>query len=207
MKVLPWCAAPAACVIALVAGTASADELISNLPGNDGSQSASLQTGRIKAMGFTMPAGLDYFLDSADLRLNITGLGVDPLIRIFDDVGGLPTNELVELVDPPIGATGIETYSFTTPGPFVLEAGKTYWVVAYNIGADSIDWKASSPSQTPTGLATHAGSLFSTTTGPLPPTGTSSILCSYAIQGTAVPAPGALALAGLGGLLAARRRR
>lgn len=198
--------APAAILVAMLAGQASADLLISNLPGNDGSQSAGLQGGRIKAMGFTMPAGQDYFLDSADIRLNITGSAVDPLVRIFDDVGGTPTNELAELQDPALGI-GVDTYSFTAAAPLVLEAGQTYWLVVYNVGGDSLDWKASSPSETPTGLASHAGSLFSTTTGPNPPTGSSSILTSYAIQGTAVPAPAALSVLALGGVACARRRR
>jgi len=176
-------AAAAASVIALVAGAASADELISNLPGNDGSQSASLQDGRIKAMGFTMPAGDDYTLDSVDIRLDITG-DVDPLVRIFDDVGGVPTTELVELVDPPVIGIGIDTYSFTPPAAFPLEGGQTYWIVVYNVGAGDMDWKASSPGVTPTGIATHAGGYFSTTSGPLPPTTSSSILNSYGVQGT-----------------------
>lgn len=198
--------APAAILVAMLAGQASADLLISNLPGNDGSQSAGLQNGRIKAMGFTMPAGQDYFLDSADVRLEIGGLAVDPLVRIFNDVGGAPTSELVELQDPALGV-GIDTYSFTPSSPFVLEAGQTYWLVVYNTGGDNLNWKASSPSETPTGLASHAGSLFSTSAGPNPPTGSSSILTSYAIQGTAVPAPAALSVLALGGLACARRRR
>lgn len=199
--------APAAIIVALLAGQASADILISNLPGNDGSQSAALEGGRIKAMGFTMPAGVDYFLDSADVRLRVDGLEVDPLVRIFSDSGGLPSTSLAELNDPTISSIGIETYSFTPGAPLVLEAGATYWLVVYNEGGSSIDWMASSPSQTPTGLASHAGSLFSTGTGPNPPTGSSSILTSYAIMATPVPAPGALALAALGGVFAARRRR
>lgn len=198
--------APAAVVVAMLAGQASADVLITNLPGNDGSQSAALQGGRIKAMGFTMPAGQDYFLDSADVRLNVTGPGVDPLVRIFDDAGGVPVSELAELQDPAL-SVGIDTYSFTPSSPFILEAGQTYWLVVYNAGGDGLDWKASSPGETPTGLASHAGSLFSTTSGPNPPTGTSSILTSYAIQGTVVPAPAALSMLALGGLACARRRR
>lgn len=176
-----------AALIAL-GGGAWADDIIGNLPGNNATQSAALQNGRIKAMGFTMP-GQDYTLDRVTLSLNVTGLTVDPLVRIFDDGGGFPGNLVAELADPPITSTGIAEYPFSPTSPVTLEAGKTYWVVVYNVGGDSMDWKASSPSQIPTGVATHAGALFSTTSGPNPPTsGASSIMNSYLVQGT--PAQG-----------------
>ncbi|MFG0284731.1 MAG: choice-of-anchor R domain-containing protein [Phycisphaerales bacterium JB039] len=187
MKVGFHRAAAAAGALTVVAATAGADEIISNLPGNDGSQSAALEGGRIKAMGFTMPAGEDYNLDSVDVRLDVTG-DVDPLVRIFSDSGGVPTTELAELVDPAVIGVGIETYSFTPPATLALEGGQTYWIVVYNIGAGSIDWKASSPGIIPTGIATHAGGYFSTTSGPLPPTTSSTILNSYGVQATPVSA-------------------
>lgn len=47
--------------------------LISNLPGNDGSQSADLDELRNKGMGFTMPAGPNYILNHVTLRLETFG--------------------------------------------------------------------------------------------------------------------------------------
>ncbi len=58
--------------------------------------------------------------------------------------------------------------------------------MAYGVaGAAAYDWKASSPAETPTGLASHLGSLFDAN-GP-PPTSNSSILCSYSVTATLVP--------------------
>ncbi len=175
-----------ALAVACCAGTAQADLIIGNMPGNDGTMSAQLQGGRIKGMAFTMPAGGgDYTLDNVILRLNITSLGVTPLVRIFDDVSGFPTNSLITLDNPPITTTGNQSLTFTAPSAFILADGVKYWIVVYNVGATSMDWRASSPSQIPTGLAMHSGSLFSTNTGPNPPTGASSIINSYEVNGTA----------------------
>ncbi len=160
---------------------ARADVLISNMPGNDGTQSAALQGGRIKAMGFTMP-GDSAELGTVTLRLDLTSTGVVPLVRIFDDAFGVPGAELLTLDNPATINIGTDNYEFTPPSPFTLQANTTYWLVVYNTGATSLSWRANSPAIIPTGLATHAGSLFSTNTGPLPPVGSSTILNSYEIS-------------------------
>lgn len=194
----------AALVLAFGVGHANAqDVLISNLPGNDATQSASLGDGRIKGMGFTMPSQSSSLVD-VTLRMNITGLDVDPLVRIFDDVGGVPSNELLTLENPSITETGIHNLTFLPPSSFTLAADTTYWLVVYSEGADRPHWMGSSPAETPTGLATHAGSTFSASGGPNPPTGSSGILNSYEVR---IPAPASVALLGLAGLVGVRRRR
>jgi len=174
-----------AALVSAVFTPALATELISNLDGNDASQSADLDELRNKGMGFTMP-GAEYRLDSVTMRLATFGPNVRPIVEIWSDAGGLPGVSLVTLVNPVFAASGIANYDFIPPGTFNLAANTTYWIVAYGeAGADRYDWKASSPAQIPTGLATHAGALFDTN-GP-PPTNTSSIICSYALNGTTGP--------------------
>jgi len=174
-----------ALVCAAVIPSAQATELISNLDGNDGSQSAALSELRNKGMGFTMP-GEQYRLDSATLRLATSGPNTVPIVEIWNDVGGVPGAPLVTLINPTFAASGIANYDFIPPGNFDLSPNTTYWLVAYGqAGADPYDWKASSPSVTPTGLATHAGAKFDTNGAP--PTTNSSILCSYAVNGTTGP--------------------
>lgn len=168
-----------------VSSSVLADELISNLPGNDGSQSADLDELRNKGMGFTMPAS-QYNLENVVLRLETFGPNVAPIVEIWSDVGGQPGAPLVTLVNPVFAASGIADYAFIPPGTFVLQAATTYWIVAYGqAGADRYDWKASSPAQIPSGLATHAGARFDSNGAP--PTTTSSIICSYALNGTTGP--------------------
>lgn len=170
---------------AVAAPGAQADELISNLDGNDASQSADLDELRNKGMGFTMP-GAQYNLDTVTLRLQTFGPNVAPIVEIWDDQGGNPGARLVTLINPVFAASGIANYDFIPPGTFVLAPNTTYWIVAYGAaGADRYDWKASSPAQTPTGLATHAGSRFDTNGAP--PTNNSSIICSYAVNGSTGP--------------------
>jgi hypothetical protein len=183
----------AACTVVLVVLACLAAEplraqtvLISNLPGNDGTQSADLDELRNKGMGFTMPAGPNYILNHVTLRLATFG-AVQPRVELWSNVAGLPGAMIEVLTNPTFNPSGIANYDFTSPsGTTILNAGTGYWIVAYGVaGAAQYDWKASSPAQNPTGLATHLGSLFDTN-GP-PPTTNSAIICSYSVTGTQVP--------------------
>jgi hypothetical protein len=162
-------------------GPSTGEFLITNMPGNDGAQSGNLASGRIKAMGFTLPPGDDYTLDEVHLRLNITSLTTNPLVRIFDDVGGLPTNSLGTMVNPAITATGIANYIFTPFNTLTLEQETPYWLVVYNTVDNSMNWVASDPPQIPAGIAVHSGSLWNGNTGPNPPVDPSAIINSYTI--------------------------
>ena len=171
-----------ALVCAAVTSSAQAVELISNLDGNDGSQSADLDELRNKGMGFTMP-GEEYHLDSATLRLETFGPNVSPIVEIWNDVSGVPGAPLVTLINPTFAASGIANYDFIPPGAFILSPNTTYWLVAHgHAGADRYDWKANSPGVVPTGFATHVGAMWDADGAP--PTNNSSILCSYALNGT-----------------------
>ena len=194
------------CVLIACGGAANADVIISNLDGNDGSQTADINALRCKGMGFYMPAGDDYILDSAVLRLETFGSDIRPIIEIWSDAGGNASAPLTRLNNPSFAASGIANYEFTADAGFVLSADTHYWVVAYGEdGADRVDWKASSPSVIPTGYAVHDRATFGTS-GP-PPVNTSSIVVSYALNAHVVPAPAGMALLGFAGLAATRRRR
>ena len=185
-----------------VSASAMAQTIISNHPGNDGSQTAGINDStRTKGMGFTMPSGLDYTLDAVTLRLDITTVDVSPLIEIYSDAGGVPGTSLTTLNNPAAFDLGIGDYAFTPASSFTLEADTSYWIVASSSLA-TYSWKASSPSLTPTGVATHLGATF----GAYPPSGSSGILTTYFVDATVVPAPGSLALLGLAGLAVRRRR-
>jgi len=176
----------AVAVLCLLAQPVAAQTvLISNLDGNDGTQTGIINDTRNKGMGFTMPAGQDYILDHVTMRLNIPASGVAPIVELWSDSGGQPGAVIETLTNPTFGATGIANYDFTSSGS-TLTAGASYWIVAYGpAGAEPYDWKASSPPQAPSGLATHLGSRWDSD-GP-PPTNSSSILCSYSVTATLVP--------------------
>jgi hypothetical protein len=195
---------------------ATAATIISNLPGNDGtstfinaaaggSDGGSVEDS--KAAGFTMPAGTDYELDAVLLRLNFFNLASDPLVELYSDLAGSPDTLLMTFVNPAL-AVGLGTFTFVPSVPFILDPATTYWIVVSNaaVVANSFQWMANLPSIVPTGLATTAGYLFST--GPPPPTESSTFFNSYEVQGTAVavPAPGASVLVSAGLIVALRWR-
>lgn len=164
------------------------DWIVGNMAGNDQATSADLKGGRIKAMGFTMPAGQSMPLGAVGLRLEHFGPQTNPLVRVYSGAAA-PTTLLGTLSNPPIAA-GLGTDFFTPATPLLLNPGTTYWLVVSNAGPDRMDWMASNPALTPGGWASHAGSLFSTSSGPNPPSAgnTSAILNSYAVYvGTANP--------------------
>ncbi len=183
-----------ACLAVLVTvppAVATADVIISNMPGNDGTgtflngDTHSLDNS--KAAGLIMPAGTDYFLDNVVMRLEILDAANNPVVQIWSDAGGVPGVSLITLTNPSFTIGGIFSYTFTPPSQFTLEAGQTYWVLIHNDspGDDRFEWYANSPAITPTGIATNAGYLYST--GPPPPTASSSYLNSYEVNGSQVP--------------------
>jgi hypothetical protein len=202
--------------IGLLSSEVHAQVLITNLPGNDGTStfmnapSGGSNGGGVhdsKAAGFTLPAGLDYTLDSVDLRLNFFNLNSVPVVAIYDNNAlNNPGNLLTTLTNPSF-AVGLGTYSFTPTSPFVLNASTTYWAVVHNAAAvaNSFQWMANSPSLTPTGIATTAGYRFSN--GPPPPTGNSTTFNSYAVFATPVPEPVSLGFVGIGAAALMLRRR
>lgn len=168
-------------MVSLFCGVASGEDvLIGNLPGDDGARSSSLQNGRIKAMGFAM-SGEDAVLHSVRLRLDIAGGDAEPLVRLFGDDGGAPGEVLLTLQSPTIIDFGAGDHVFTSNQRFVFRADRTYWLVVYNTGGSDLSWLGSDPGVTPSGDATHAGSLFSLDAGPNPPLFASTILNSYEV--------------------------
>jgi PEP-CTERM motif len=157
-------------------------------------------------MGFTLAAGNNYLLTDAILRLRIKGDGVEPTIQIWSNGGSnVPTTLLATLTDPPIPNVSsiIDDISFAPSSPLTLAGGASYWLVAsdaINTSPTTYDWMASSSGITPTGLATHLGSLFGTKG--ISSLKSSATLSSYEIDATIIPAvvpePASLILMGLG---------
>lgn len=187
---------------------AGADTLIGNINAGATTGLGTIITGsegRSKAVGFTMGASSQDLL-SVQLRLDFDTAptpGGIAQVAIWDGASN-PTNMLTTLsiVGP---NAGVGIFDFVANSTFTLNANTTYWVMVNGAPGNTAGfyWNVETPATTPTGDAAFVGYRFSAST--TPPTGSSSVFNAFQVN--VVPAPSAMALLGLGGLAAARRRR
>lgn len=181
--------------------------LIGNLPQNNDNGGAFLASPtNVKALAFTLPAGNNYSLDNAILRLDSYATGETPLVQIRNDGGSNPgSTVLASFTNPTAQGAGIFNYTFTPTSPFTFAAGTKYWLYVTSTSGQ-FGWNASSPSITPTGIATSSGARVSTNSGGS--FSNSTILNSFQINATEItgpvastPEPSAIAALSLFGLI------
>lgn len=182
--------------------------LIGNLPqNNDNGGAFPASSTSVKALAFTLPAGNNYSLDNAILRLGDYESGDVPLVQIRNDVGGSNPGStvLASFTNPTAQGAGIFNYTFTPTSPFTFAAGTKYWLYVTSTSGQ-FNWNASSPSITPTGIATSSGARVSTNSGGS--FSNSTILNSFQINATEItgpvastPEPSAIAALSLFGLI------
>ena len=194
---------------ALAASLSQATLIIGNYPPtNDTNTSADINNLRMKALGFIMPSS-DYILDSVKIRLLFTaaGLAAVPVVNIrAAGIATAPGAVLFSMSDPGGHTEGAGDYLFVAGSQFTLQANQKYWISVEGTTAQTgMSFRGSSPAITPTGLATHEGSLFTANAGTS--WANSATLNTYEIQGTLVPEPATAAILGLGLAAAAIRRR
>ncbi|MDJ0671631.1 MAG: choice-of-anchor R domain-containing protein [Microcystis sp. M53598_WE2] len=186
-----------------------------NLPQTNDGNTGGISTSNVKALAFTLPAGNNYSLDNAILRLGDYETGDNPLVQIRNDVGGSNPGStvLASFTNPTPQGAGNFNYTFTPTSPFTFTAGTKYWLYVASTSG-SLTWNGSFPSKTPTGIATPSGSRFSNDSGAS--FNNSSIFNSFQINATEITGPvartpepsaiAALSLFGLG-LLGVKGRR
>ncbi|WP_353851662.1 choice-of-anchor R domain-containing protein [Microcystis sp. LE19-84.1B] len=189
--------------------------MIGNLPQNNDDGGSGISTNAVKALAFTLPAGNNYSLENAILRLGNYDPGDVPVVQIRNDVGGSnPGSTVLASFTNPTGlGAAISNYTFTPTSPFTFAAGTKYWLYVTSTSG-SFNWRSSNPSITPTGIATSSGARVSNNSGGS--FSNSSVLNSFRINATEITGPvastpepsaiAALSLFGLG-LLGVKGRR
>ncbi len=193
-------------LVLTLASAAQADVILGNYPPtNDNTQTAFVNQARQKAIGFITPSS-SIEVENVILRLEFTALNQVPVLGIWSNsAANQPGTLLHSFTNPASFSLGIDDYTFDSSG-FTLEPDTRYWLrLSGAIANNSMNWKASSPAVTPTGLATFDGNLFTTDGGST--WSSSSIISTFQINGV-VPEPGSLGVLAAGGaLLLVRRRR
>jgi hypothetical protein len=161
--------------------------LISNLSGAENAE-ISLDSGRVAAVGFTMP-DTSYKLTTARLKLRMgAGESDSIVVRLFRNAGGNPSTPILTFHQPflPVENNQPQVTTFTPQAIYTLQADSTYWIVVYNAGSGSVGWTTGSPSLTPTGIATFAGARVDSLTAPSPPTSNTNAIGQFSVIGTRI---------------------
>jgi hypothetical protein len=159
--------------------------LISNLSGAENA-SIPLDSGRVAAVGFTMP-DTSYLLNFIRLKLEMDPGEADSVtVRLYNNVAGSPGTLILTFNDPlvPVQSGDPEVTVFSPPVIYTLAADSTYWLVVHNAGSGSVGWTTGSPSLIPTGDATHFGAKIDTGVLPGVPTTDTATIGQYAVTGT-----------------------
>lgn len=156
--------------------------LISNLSTND-SSSISLDSGRVAAVGFTMPDSA-YKLAVTRLKLRIgAGASDSIVVRLFGNTNGNPGVQILTFTGPilPVETGQPSVTTFTPQVSYTLAADSTYWLVVYNAGSGSVRWTTG---PTPTGVAHFAGARADSLTAPSPPMTSVNTIGQFDVIGT-----------------------
>lgn len=200
-----------AAMILIAAGAATAEPILTNLPGSSSGTGTNLGVGtdltdRTKGVGLTMGAQSLQFV-SMDVLISNTGADAVLGGGIFSSAGGNPGAMLASFSGINVASgTDAAIFSLTVDGGFDLLAGQSYWFVLDGPSvSNSLLWNSLAPNAAPTPSGvTFDGYRFSSNGGTT--WGNSTIFNGMTINAV-VPAPGVLAGLGLAGLVGARRRR
>lgn len=150
-------------------------------------------------------AGGDFILESITVRLNVSQLigavGGDYEIRFWGDNVDRPGALLESFTVSDSNLLDNEDVTMFSAGGLLLEDGGTYWVSVALPDNMSIGTWASVDAQSLGRAVSFSGDEDEGWV----PTGSNSAMYLQ-VTGTAVPVPGTLALLGVGGLMARRRR-
>jgi hypothetical protein len=127
---------------------------------NDEASSLMNNNARSRAIGFTLPVGTDYTLNSILLRLEDynTTAGDQVQLRIYRDSAKTSTSPMGTTLEsltfnkPSSNSDTAGDFNFTPTTAFIFLADTRYWLLM-NVPTGSVRWTANDPSVTPTGIS------------------------------------------------------
>ncbi|MEI6427800.1 MAG: choice-of-anchor R domain-containing protein [Pseudanabaena sp. ELA607] len=147
--------------ILTISNPADAITLIGNYSStNDGSVTFISTSARQKAIGFTLPTGKDYILDSITLRLQNYSTTANDVarLRIYQDVNKTSTNpngailQSVMFTNPSSSSNKTNNFTFTPTSTITFKADTRYWLLV-DATAGNYNWRANNAGITPTGIS------------------------------------------------------
>lgn len=193
-----------------IGSAVQAQPILTNYPPtNDTGTTADVNATRWKALSFTMPAGSSAQVGDLRVRLGDYDLPAEaPIFEIRDHTGSTTapgTNTLLSFTAPAPSTVTIQDFVFSPNASFTLTGGTSYWLVMTGVTGSNVDWRGSSPSIIPTGIAVYGGqSLFTSNGGT---SWSSSATINTFELNSVIPEPSALGLAAIGMLAFLRRSR
>ena len=179
--------------ILAVSNPADAISLIGNYSSTNDLSGSGLALTSQRTVGFTLPTGSDYTLDSISLRLGAynTTAGDVALLQIYQDVNRNSINpkgavlQSLLFTNPISSSDTVNNFTFAPTSTFTFLANTRYWLLV-DATAGDYSWLANSPFITPTGISgiTSNGYQFSNNNGTS--YATSSFFNSFDIQATQV---------------------
>jgi hypothetical protein len=163
---------------------------------NDESTSSINATGG-RAIGFTLPVGTNYTLDSILLRLESYNTTAGDLVRlqIYRDSAKTSTSPLGATLEsltfnnPISGSDTAGNFNFTPTTAFTFLEDTRYWLLM-TVPSGPVGWKANDPSVTPTGISGMGYDTYRFTNNSGASYTQSSTLNSFQIDATAAtPVP------------------
>ena len=198
--------APSAEAISLIGNYSSTNDIGSTIVNNTAGQ---------KAVGFTLPTGSNYQLDSIVLRLQnyntVTG-GDVALIQLYADAAKTSTSPLgttlqsVLFTNPTSTSDTVNNFTFTPTSTFTFAADTRYWLLV-DATAGNFAWRANNPAITPTGIGGVAFNSYQASNNNGSSYINSTVFNSFDINATVAPVPfefaptGGFAMLGAGWLL------
>jgi hypothetical protein len=179
-----------------ISSPVDAINLIGNLPQTNDTSGDNINSTTRKAIGFTLPVGIPYTLDTITLRLSAynTVSGGVALLRIFADAtktSTSPTGAILQSVvfnNPTSNSNAIASFVFTPTSTFTFLPDTRYWLDVSATGGNFI-WRASIPAVTPTSTVGVTFDNYAASFNSGVSYANSTTFNSFQVDATAAPAP------------------